>query len=421
MRRLTDMATPRPYWRHVQCDGCERACRYRDFHVFPGGGFGQVRADLFVASDDRAQWRNKRRGTVLGIMHAEKLTAWEHFTTNCQRNRLTAEEGMLRLSLVSENSITHPAHTEPPTGEKPMPETEKKTEKSPPKARTIKTFAPVTLPLDHVLVDRTFNSRQVYDDKYIDGLATDMKARGQLSPVLVMPNPGDSRHPYKLVYGFCRAEALKRINATHILCEIFDGDELAARAANIAEQYNRRALQPFEYADTLVDLQKRAKGLSGSELAKLVGISKGYTNNLLRCATKLIKPLRACWRGEEGAKSPGIETLIRWSAQEPDEQARLYHEFLHGKPKAEKDPKDPKDPEATPRPGLKQIEAAIAALNKKVADGKLKKEDAALAHSCLKWCAGGQLTIPGIYDPRDVPAPKPPKAPAEPKVETAKA
>lgn len=71
------------YWRNLVCDGCSRRCRYRDFKVFGADAFQETVASLWKNTDDSSEWRYKRRGTILGIMHAHKRDLWEHHTNNC--------------------------------------------------------------------------------------------------------------------------------------------------------------------------------------------------------------------------------------------------------------------------------------------------------------------------------------------------
>lgn len=41
---------------------------------------------LWKSSDDPADWRYKRRGTILGIMHAHKRDLWRYYTEHCPHN-----------------------------------------------------------------------------------------------------------------------------------------------------------------------------------------------------------------------------------------------------------------------------------------------------------------------------------------------
>jgi len=69
----------------VVCDGCPKHCRYRDFKVFDQQGFVETRQEMFVASDDPADWKYKRRGSVLGRMHAHKRELWEQYILGCPK------------------------------------------------------------------------------------------------------------------------------------------------------------------------------------------------------------------------------------------------------------------------------------------------------------------------------------------------
>ena len=75
------------YWRGVRCDGCQKRCRYQDFKILKGARGGKVfefAIDLLRDdSEDSKDWKYKRRGTVLGILHEMKLEAWNRFTEAC--------------------------------------------------------------------------------------------------------------------------------------------------------------------------------------------------------------------------------------------------------------------------------------------------------------------------------------------------
>ena len=72
------------YWRHVRCEKCSRRCRYRDFRA-GGPSFAEVHAYLRQAIENgTGRHRYKRRGTILGIMHAHKLELWERLVEECE-------------------------------------------------------------------------------------------------------------------------------------------------------------------------------------------------------------------------------------------------------------------------------------------------------------------------------------------------
>jgi hypothetical protein len=72
------------------------ACRYREFKVFDRDGFAETVRSLYVADEDSSKWRYRRRGTILGMMHAHKKELWEQHTTYCPNNGLTAVEMAVR-------------------------------------------------------------------------------------------------------------------------------------------------------------------------------------------------------------------------------------------------------------------------------------------------------------------------------------
>lgn len=86
------MKTSVYYWRNLRCDGCSLACRYKDFKVFDRTGFVDIQQSLFVASENPEDWRYKRKGTVLGIMHKHKLELWGQHTSSCPNYGITDEQ-----------------------------------------------------------------------------------------------------------------------------------------------------------------------------------------------------------------------------------------------------------------------------------------------------------------------------------------
>jgi hypothetical protein len=56
----------------MTCQAC--GIRYQDFRT--GLSFAEVRAMMFVGSDDSSCWRHKRRRSVLGFWHELKRQQW---------------------------------------------------------------------------------------------------------------------------------------------------------------------------------------------------------------------------------------------------------------------------------------------------------------------------------------------------------
>lgn len=82
------------YWRKVVCEGCPKACRYRDFRIGVPT-FQEVYATLRAQHEAQGQkncrFRYKRRGTILGIMHEYKRTLWEEYTKQCAQLQVSGE------------------------------------------------------------------------------------------------------------------------------------------------------------------------------------------------------------------------------------------------------------------------------------------------------------------------------------------
>ena len=81
--QMSDKPARSPIWRRLRCDGCARRCAYTDFKVFTPNCFREARQELWTNSDNPADWKYKRRSTVLGYMHGVKLKAWIHHIMTC--------------------------------------------------------------------------------------------------------------------------------------------------------------------------------------------------------------------------------------------------------------------------------------------------------------------------------------------------
>jgi hypothetical protein len=65
-----------------QCSVC--GISYRDFRTYQPLTYYEVWLMLWVPGDDSTQWRNKRRGTVLGRWHQIKQEDWRHHLNVCE-------------------------------------------------------------------------------------------------------------------------------------------------------------------------------------------------------------------------------------------------------------------------------------------------------------------------------------------------
>ena len=102
------------YFQNLRCEGCELRCQYRCFRGHgPNAGlfvkrrsesqrkkdqarlgkrkptseyFAEEVRSYQVESEDSTKWKYKRRGTILGSMHATKYQLWIQYTENCPHN-----------------------------------------------------------------------------------------------------------------------------------------------------------------------------------------------------------------------------------------------------------------------------------------------------------------------------------------------
>lgn len=117
-----------------------------------------------------------------------------------------------------------------------------------------------------------------------DELLKSIMAQGVLEPIGVQ----HVQEGYRCIYGFRRLAAARALKMQTIPAIIHDDmvDDLQVMAANLAENYQRRNLRPWEMAQALFEMHQ-ASGLEGKELGPLVGMSPEHAVNLLRVRRKL--------------------------------------------------------------------------------------------------------------------------------------
>ena len=266
----------------------------------------------------------------------------------------------------------------------------------------VKETTPIMIPIEKILVDESYNVRKVYDDSEADRLTGDIKMRGQMTPVMVVPNHDNSDKPYKLIVGFRRMRSLVKLGAKLVKAEVYDGDAFSAKAANVAENVVRSNLLPYELAMELVAMREQYR-VSGEKLGRLVGVSKQYANHLMHVEDSLCPEILNVFHQPQ---SPGITALLRYAPLTHDEQRALWDKEHGTESHKGKDggapPKSDDDDEASGkllRPSTTEIDLALAALLAKVSEGKITKEESKFAERALKWCGGVTKSILGVYDP----------------------
>ena len=122
-----------------------------------------------------------------------------------------------------------------------------------------------------------FQARREFTD--IDELAQTMRVQGFTSRLRVRPHP-DQAGRFQLVYGERRLRAAITADLTRIPVEIVGHSDDEMVEIGLAENIQRRDLQPMEEAIALESLM-RARGYSQRALADRLGKSTGYVQNRL--------------------------------------------------------------------------------------------------------------------------------------------
>lgn len=161
---------------------------------------------------------------------------------------------------------------------------------------------PFAIPLTSLIIDWEWNSRS-FDNldvpeigatswQSMDELTRSIKEYGQRDPIEVVPD-GEK---FRVIAGFRRCEALKRLNSNTAIVQIFRTKRPEdADIWNLAENMGRNALRPYEIARKCFKI-KKTYDLSGEAIAARVGnLSKSYVNNLIRAQENLVPDVMEAW------------------------------------------------------------------------------------------------------------------------------
>ncbi len=157
--------------------------------------------------------------------------------------------------------------------------------------------------------------RRYFDEETLDALASSLRERGVLQPVLVRPFQ-DGR--YQLVAGERRWRAAKIAGLETIPALVSEYDDLAALEAGLIENMAREDLNPVEEARACATLVKEL-GLTHQQIGERVGRSSSGVANLVRLLNLPAEILELLERGELG-QAHGL-TLLR--AKDPQAHREL--------------------------------------------------------------------------------------------------
>lgn len=136
---------------------------------------------------------------------------------------------------------------------------------------------------DQITVDEGDNARQNYTG--IEELATDIKERGLIQPLLIYVKKIHNDRIYSLRAGFRRYRAVCQIRKEDkkflddVPCVVKSGNDVDAAMDGIAENWQRKSLSPGELA---FGLWKLAQGVKQAEIAKRLGMKAPYVSRLIK-------------------------------------------------------------------------------------------------------------------------------------------
>lgn len=122
--------------------------------------------------------------------------------------------------------------------------------------------------------------RRTFSEVELEELATSIKQRGVLQPILLRPDP-DAPNQYQIVAGERRWRAAQRAGLKTIPAVVRDMDELQLLEVGIIENVQREDLNPIEEAEAYGALIKRF-GRTQENLADSVGKSRAHIANTMR-------------------------------------------------------------------------------------------------------------------------------------------
>ena len=136
-----------------------------------------------------------------------------------------------------------------------------------------------------------YQTRRVFDDEKIEGLAASIKSVGLLNKVMVRPHP-ETVGRFQLVHGERRLRACRMLGWETIPAVVRDLSDAQVAEMNLTENLQRQNLNPIEEAEGFQILIDRF-GYTRTTLADRVGKSRPYVSNSLRLL-KMDFFLKAC-------------------------------------------------------------------------------------------------------------------------------
>ncbi len=149
------------------------------------------------------------------------------------------------------------------------------------------------------------NPRKLFTDAELAELASSIKERGIIQPIVVRAVPGE-RESYEIVAGERRWRAAQRVGLHEVPIAVVEATDAQSLEFAIIENVQRADLNPMEEAAGYVALMEQLHHTQ-DEVAQIVGKSRPHIANTIRLL-KLPEPVRAMVRS--GNLSAGHARLL---------------------------------------------------------------------------------------------------------------
>jgi ParB family chromosome partitioning protein len=147
------------------------------------------------------------------------------------------------------------------------------------------------------------NPRRAFTDAELDELATSIRERGIIQPIVVRHAAGDT---FEIIAGERRWRAAQRAGLHDVPIAVVDATDAQSLEFAIIENVQRTDLNPIEEAAGYVALMEQCNHTQ-EEVAQIVGKSRPYVANMVRLL-KLPEPVKALVRS--GKLSGGHARLL---------------------------------------------------------------------------------------------------------------
>ena len=182
------------------------------------------------------------------------------------------------------------------------------------------------IPLDKIKEPK---KARPYVDEEVDGRARSIKQVGLLHPITIGKD-------FVIVAGVTRFRAFKKLNRKSIPCrmavdpktgEPIKSNEATARVQTLAENIQRKNLTPSQQAQVFADAIKTGVAENSTELAKMVGCSRGYVDKFLGLADNGTKQLMDMLDQDE-LTMDAASAIVRASKGDDKAQIQLLDQLI---------------------------------------------------------------------------------------------